>query len=47
MRRRLRGKAERFHCLAGYKYLYLDLNYDPWLRGPERAALPSVEVRAR
>lgn len=30
MRRRLRGEAERFHCLAGYKYFYLDWNYDLW-----------------
>ena len=30
VRRRLRGQAERFHCLAGYKYFYLDWNYDLW-----------------
>ena len=30
VRRRLRGEAERFHCLAGYKYFYLDWNYDLW-----------------
>jgi len=30
MRRRLRGEAERFHCIAGYKYFYLDWNYDLW-----------------
>ena len=30
MRRRLRGEAERFHCFAGYKYFYLDWNYDLW-----------------
>jgi MoaA/NifB/PqqE/SkfB family radical SAM enzyme len=30
MRNRLRGEAERFHCLAGYKYFYLDWDYDLW-----------------
>jgi MoaA/NifB/PqqE/SkfB family radical SAM enzyme len=30
VRRRLRGQAERFHCLGGYKYFYLDWNYDLW-----------------
>lgn len=30
MKRRLRGEAERFVCLAGYKYFYLDWNYDLW-----------------
>jgi MoaA/NifB/PqqE/SkfB family radical SAM enzyme len=30
MQRRLRGETERFHCLAGYKYFYLDWNYDLW-----------------
>lgn len=30
VRRRLRGEAERFHCLAGYKYFYLDWTYDLW-----------------
>ena len=30
MRRRLTGKGERFICHAGYKYFYLDWNYDLW-----------------
>jgi len=30
MKRRLRGEPERFVCLAGYKYFYLDWNYDLW-----------------
>jgi MoaA/NifB/PqqE/SkfB family radical SAM enzyme len=30
VRNRLRGEAERFHCHAGYKYFYLDWNYDLW-----------------
>lgn len=30
VRNRLRGQAERFHCVAGYKYFYLDWNYDLW-----------------
>jgi len=30
IRRRLRGEAERFVCHAGYKYFYLDWNYDLW-----------------
>lgn len=30
MRRRLTGRGERFACHAGYKYFYLDWNYDLW-----------------
>jgi MoaA/NifB/PqqE/SkfB family radical SAM enzyme len=30
MRRRLTGQGERFVCHAGYKYFYLDWNYDLW-----------------
>jgi len=30
MRRRLTGQGERFTCHAGYKYFYLDWNYDLW-----------------
>ena len=30
VRHRLRGQAERFVCLAGHKYFYLDWNYDLW-----------------
>jgi MoaA/NifB/PqqE/SkfB family radical SAM enzyme len=30
MKRRLRGEAERFGCLAGYKYFYVDWNYEMW-----------------
>jgi MoaA/NifB/PqqE/SkfB family radical SAM enzyme len=30
MVRRLRGEKERFVCVAGYKYFYLDWNYDLW-----------------
>lgn len=30
LRRRLRGEAERFVCLAGYKYFYLDWTYTLW-----------------
>jgi MoaA/NifB/PqqE/SkfB family radical SAM enzyme len=30
MKRRLRGEAERFVCVAGYKYFYLDWAYDLW-----------------
>jgi MoaA/NifB/PqqE/SkfB family radical SAM enzyme len=30
MVRRLRGEPERFVCHAGYKYFYLDWNYDLW-----------------
>lgn len=30
MRRRLTGEGERFICHAGYKYFYLDWNYDLW-----------------
>ncbi|MCO6415740.1 radical SAM protein [Siccirubricoccus sp. KC 17139] len=30
MRRRLTGQGERFICHAGYKYFYLDWNYDLW-----------------
>jgi MoaA/NifB/PqqE/SkfB family radical SAM enzyme len=30
MRRRLTGEGERFVCHAGYKYFYLDWNYDLW-----------------
>ncbi|WP_207541137.1 radical SAM protein [Sabulicella rubraurantiaca] len=30
MRRRLSGQNERFVCHAGYKYFYLDWNYDLW-----------------
>ena len=48
IRRRLRGEAERFHCLAGYKYFYLDWNYDLWrCEDWKRAALPGLGVRAR
>lgn len=30
MKRRLQGEAERFVCLAGYKYFYLDWNFNLW-----------------
>jgi MoaA/NifB/PqqE/SkfB family radical SAM enzyme len=30
LRRRLVGEAERFTCLAGYKYFYLDWTYTLW-----------------
>jgi MoaA/NifB/PqqE/SkfB family radical SAM enzyme len=30
MRRRLTGQGERYICHAGYKYFYLDWNYDLW-----------------
>jgi len=30
LRQRLRGEAERFSCLAGYKYFYLDWTYMLW-----------------
>lgn len=30
MRRRLMGEKERFVCHAGYKYFYLDWNYELW-----------------
>lgn len=30
MRRRLTGEGERFVCHAGYKYFYMDWNYDLW-----------------
>ncbi|MDO9706867.1 radical SAM protein [Paracraurococcus lichenis] len=30
MRRRLSGQGERFVCHAGYKYFYMDWNYDVW-----------------
>jgi MoaA/NifB/PqqE/SkfB family radical SAM enzyme len=30
MKRRLRGEVERFVCLGGYKYFYLDWNYNLW-----------------
>ena len=30
MRRRLTGQGERFTCHAGYKYFYMDWNYDLW-----------------
>jgi MoaA/NifB/PqqE/SkfB family radical SAM enzyme len=30
MRRRLLGEHERFTCHAGYKYFYMDWNYDLW-----------------
>ncbi|MBY0336359.1 MAG: radical SAM protein [Acetobacteraceae bacterium] len=30
MKRRLTGQGERFVCHAGYKYFYLDWNYDLW-----------------
>ncbi|TCZ66753.1 radical SAM protein [Roseicella aquatilis] len=30
MRRRLAGQEERFVCHAGYKYFYMDWNYDLW-----------------
>ncbi len=30
LRRRLRGKRERFVCHAGYKYFYLDWDYELW-----------------
>lgn len=30
MRRRLSGQGERFVCHAGYKYFYMDWNYDLW-----------------
>jgi MoaA/NifB/PqqE/SkfB family radical SAM enzyme len=30
LKRRLRGEPERFVCHAGYKYFYLDWNYDLW-----------------
>ncbi|WP_448190974.1 radical SAM protein [Azospirillum sp. sgz301742] len=42
MRRRLRGEAERFPCLAGYKYFYLDWNYDLWRCEDWREPLCSV-----
>ena len=48
IRHRLRGEAERFHCLAGYKYFYLDWNYDLWrCEDWRRAALPGLGIRAR
>lgn len=42
MKRRLRGEAERFVCLAGYKYFYLDWNYDLWRCEDWAAPLCSV-----
>ncbi len=30
MQRRLRGEPERFACFGGYKYFYMDWNYDLW-----------------
>jgi Predicted Fe-S oxidoreductases len=42
MKRRLRGEPERFVCLAGYKYFYLDWNYDLWRCEDWNAPLCSV-----
>ena len=30
MQRRLRGEPERFACFGGYKYFYMDWNFDLW-----------------
>jgi len=42
MRRRLTGEGERFVCHAGYKYFYLDWNYDLWRCEDWKAPLSSV-----
>jgi MoaA/NifB/PqqE/SkfB family radical SAM enzyme len=42
MKRRLRGERERFVCLAGYKYFYLDWNYDLWRCEDWRAPIGPV-----
>jgi MoaA/NifB/PqqE/SkfB family radical SAM enzyme len=42
MRRRLTGEGERFVCHAGYKYFYLDWNYDLWRCEDWKAPLSSL-----
>ncbi|MBK1657652.1 radical SAM protein [Paracraurococcus ruber] len=42
MRRRLSGQGERFVCHAGYKYFYLDWNYDLWRCEDWKEPLSSV-----
>ncbi len=42
LRRRLRGEAERFSCLAGYKYFYLDWTYMLWRCEDWREAIGPV-----
>jgi len=42
MRRRLSGQGERFICHAGYKYFYLDWNYDLWRCEDWKAPISSV-----
>ena len=42
MRRRLTGAGERFICHAGYKYFYLDWNYDLWRCEDWKEPLSSV-----
>ncbi|MDB5413942.1 MAG: Radical superfamily enzyme MoaA/NifB/PqqE/SkfB family [Rubritepida sp.] len=42
MRRRLTGEGERFTCHAGYKYFYLDWNYDLWRCEDWKAPISSV-----
>ena len=42
MRRRLTGQGERFICHAGYKYFYLDWNYDLWRCEDWKEPLSSV-----
>lgn len=52
MKSRLRGAPEKFTCLAGYKYFYMDWNYELWRcedwrnsMGPVFAFEPSQMVR--
>ncbi len=42
MRRRLTGVGERYVCHAGYKFFYLDWNYDLWRCEDWKAPLASV-----
>ncbi len=42
MRRRLTGEGERFICHAGYKYFYMDWNYDLWRCEDWKAPISSV-----
>jgi MoaA/NifB/PqqE/SkfB family radical SAM enzyme len=42
MRRRLTGEGERFVCHAGYKYFYLDWNYDLWRCEDWKAPISSL-----
>ncbi|MEI6159594.1 MAG: radical SAM protein [Roseococcus sp.] len=42
MRRRLTGEGERFICHAGYKYFYMDWNYDLWRCEDWKAPISTV-----